>query len=77
MLSQRPPSVRTERLLEALKDLDVRFAYIGTSTVHRPGEPRTLLALQNAFVHRIHPYFAIKEAIEARSRRRQPRDCAQ
>ncbi len=57
---------RTERLLEALKDLDVRFAYIGTSTTRRPAEPRTLVGMQSAFVHRIHPYFAIKEAIEAR-----------
>jgi len=55
---------RTERLLEALKDLDVRFAYIGTSTTRRPAEPRTLLGLQSAFVQRIHPYFAIKEALE-------------
>jgi len=60
------PIRRTERLLEALKGLDVRFGYVGTSVTRRPAGSNSLLGLQSALVHRIHPYFAVKQAIEAR-----------
>jgi len=64
----RPESaiLRTERLLEALNGLDIRFAYISTAIARRPAAPRGFLDLQSAFVRRVHPYFAIKEAIEDR-----------
>ena len=54
---------RTERLLGSLRGRDVQFVYVGTSTRPRDATP---LGIQNDWARRVHPYFAIKELVDAR-----------
>ena len=55
---------RTERLLGSLRGRDIQLAYIGTSL--EPRRPGALFGIQNDWARRAHPYFAIKELVDAR-----------
>ena len=55
---------RTEHLLRSLHGRNLRFVYIGTSTKPRRSMP--LFGIQNDWARRVHPYFAIKDLVDAR-----------
>jgi nucleoside-diphosphate-sugar epimerase len=58
-------AVRTDRLLAALRGRDLGFVYVGTLTA-RKRSVAGLLSVQNEWARRVHPYFAIKELVEAK-----------
>jgi nucleoside-diphosphate-sugar epimerase len=58
-------AARTDRLLAALRGRDLGFVYIGTLTT-RQRSGRGFFDVQSEWARRIHPYFAIKELVEAK-----------
>jgi dihydroflavonol-4-reductase len=55
---------RTEHLLRSLHGRSLRFVYVGTSI--RPRRSVPLFGVQNDWARRVHPYFAIKDRVDAR-----------